>query len=543
VKIRYNPRQLVFDFWLEIHDNYCSSVHEKPREVACNNFAGARQLGRVRPNGVIASPILPDRPFMGKGPSMSVDANAAPATVPASASRLTPDEIRRQRGLAIAELSNVRPEGKDNRYRVPSQTGMGHYLVCIDRKKGPDWRCDCHDFEKRGEPCKHIHAVKIVIERTKQAEESSRPSPPSFSDRAKRQTFVEQAALAAEASPKKPTYKHDWPAYNFAQTTEKHRFQELLRDLCKGVQEPPRKQGSKPGGRMPLSRADMIFAIAFKVYSTVSGRRFMCDLEDARGRGYIDKTPHYNSIFNYLEDPELTPILGDLIRESALPLRAVEQDFAVDSSGFTTSRFIRWFDHKYGTVKAKHEFIKVSVMTGVKTNIVSAVRVGGQTSQDSPEFIPMLRETARGFKPREVSADAAYCSYDNFDAVAALGATAYIAFPVTTTGRLGGTFAKMFHLYNLNRDDYLAHYHKRSNVESTFSAIKAKFGDSLRSKTDAAMVNEALCKVLCHNLCCLVASTHELGVEATFWKQDDRATAAKSDRSECPDDAELWAWV
>ena len=46
--------------------------------------------------------------------------------------------------------------------------------------------------------------------------------------------------------------------------------------------------------------------------------------------------------------------------------------------------------------------------------------------------------------------------------------------------------------------------------------IKAKFGDSLRSKTDTAMVNEALCKILCHNLCCLVQSAYELGITATF---------------------------
>ena len=57
----------------------------------------------------------------------------------------------------------------------------------------------------------------------------------------------------------------------------------------------------------------------------------------------------------------------------------------------------------------------------------------------------------------------------------------------------------------------------RSNVESTFSIIKAKFGDSLKSKTDTAMVNESLCKILCHNVCCLIQSQYELGVEATFW--------------------------
>ena len=177
---------------------------------------------------------------------------------------------------------------------------------------------------------------------------------------------------------------------------------------------------------------------------------------------------------------------------------------------------MRWFDHKYGTVNSKHEDIKVSVMTGVKTNIVTAMRVGDQTSQDSPEFIPLVKESAKGFKLNEVSSDAAYASYDNFDEVAAHGATAYIAFPITTTGRQGGTFAKMFHLYNLNRDEYLTHYHKRSNVESTFSAIKAKFGDSLRSKTDVAMVNEILCKVLCHNLSRLVRCAEELGIETTF---------------------------
>jgi len=168
-------------------------------------------------------------------------------------------------------------------------------------------------------------------------------------------------------------------------------------------------------------------------------------------------------------------------------------------------------------VKEKHEWIKCSVMTGVKTNIVAAVRVGGQYSQDSPEFIPLVNDTAKGFTIREVSADKAYASYVNFDAIAAHGGTAYIAFPVTATGRLGGTYGKMLHSYCLQRDDYLAHYHKRSNVESTFSMIKAKFGDAVRSKTDVAMMNEALCKVLCHNVCCLIQSTCELGVEAKFW--------------------------
>ena len=81
---------------------------------------------------------------------------------------------------------------------------------------------------------------------------------------------------------------------------------------------------------------------------------------------------------------------------------------------------------------------------------------------------------------------------------------------------------KMFHLFQFNRDEFLSHYHKRSNVETTFSMIKAKFRDHVRSKTDAAMINEVLCKIICHNICCLIQETHELGisVEGTMQVQN-----------------------
>ena len=68
-----------------------------------------------------------------------------------------------------------------------------------------------------------------------------------------------------------------------------------------------------------------------------------------------------------------------------------------------------------------------------------------------------------------------------------------------------------------NRENFLQHYHKRSNVETVFSMIKAKFGSSVRAKSPIAQVNEVLCKVLCHNICVLIQSIYELGLEPTFW--------------------------
>jgi transposase len=144
---------------------------------------------------------------------------------------------------------------------------------------------------------------------------------------------------------------------------------------------------------------------------------------------------------------------------------------------------------------------------------------------------------------REVSADAAFGSYENFEAVDAIGAMPYFDFKSNTTADAGGVFRKMFHLYNLNRDEYLNHYHKRSNVESTASMVKAKFGDHLRSKTDVAMANEALAKIMCHNICCLIQSMFELGIAATFWGEDE-GEPVEAPKVETTDEMiEAWAWV
>jgi hypothetical protein len=50
--------------------------------------------------------------------------------------------------------------------------------------------------------------------------------------------------------------------------------------------------------------------------------------------------------------------------------------------------------------------------------------------------------------------------------------------------------------------------------------VKGKFGDSVRSKSDTGQINEALCKVLCHNICCLVQAIHDLGIVPTFGSGD-----------------------
>lgn len=146
------------------------------------------------------------------------------------------------------------------------------------------------------------------------------------------------------------------------------------------------------------------------------------------------------------ENPALTPILRDMITETSLPLKAVEVDFACDSSGFTTSRFVPWYDHRYGQTSRAHEWVKVHLICGVRTNIVTAVEIKGKDASDT-KFLPALVDaTAENFKLREVSADKGYGSLKNYKAIQYHGATPYIAFKSIHTGRGGGLWARMYHM-------------------------------------------------------------------------------------------------
>lgn len=393
---------------------------------------------------------------------------------------------REQRGLAIAAVCKVVQKGAV--WVVPSQSGNGKYTVSPDEQSP---YCSCPDFETRGCVCKHIFAVRYVMRREQDADGT--------------ETVTESVTITT----KRKTYPQKWPEYNAAQTNEKRNFQELLHDLCQSVAEPV-QQGR---GQRTVPLRDVLFAAVFKVYSTVSGRRFMTDLNESQEKGFLSQVPSYNTAFRLMESEDLTPILTDLIIKASLPLQAVETDFAVDSSGFSASKFVRWFDHKYGKIREEHDWVKAHIAVGVKTHVVTAVEIHERNTNDCPLLPSLLNQTAENFTVKELSADKQYASRDNFEAIRAQGADAYIMFRSGTTGASGGMFGKAFHFFSLYREEFLASYHKRSNVESAFSMMKRKFGDSIRSKTAVAMKNEVLAKILCHNICCLISAMYELGID------------------------------
>ena len=395
------------------------------------------------------------------------------------------DLSRKERGAILANETEIEPS--HGGWRVPSQSGAGTYVVTVD---GETETCTCPDHKNRQTKCKHIYAVEYT----------------------KEYKITKDGDLQVTETVTK-TYSQDWAAYNDAQRSEYRVFMELLADLCQRIEEPEQTMG-RP--RKPL--ADMVYASALKVYSGFSLRRFESMMEVAQERGHVQETCSYATVSNYMNKPEVAELLHELIALSSAPLSTVETEFAIDSSGFSTSRFGRYYDYKHGQEQKYRKWVKAHLCCGVKTNIVTAVSLTEGKAGDSPEFGPLIERTAELFGIEEVSADKAYSSQENHTIVSELGGDAYIPFRENASGKTGRSPAwkKMYHKFQLENDEFRQHYHKRSNVETVFHMLKTKFGDSVNAKNECAQFAEVLLKILCHNIVVVIHELRESGIDPGF---------------------------
>lgn len=390
-------------------------------------------------------------------------------------------QVRKEKGLAIASTNKVRQEGKY--WIVPSQSRDAQYKVELTLTGAT---CTCPDFQKHGLRCKHVWAVEYTIEKTINAD-----------------------GTTTITHTKKVTYPQNWKAYTKAQNEEVKLFDELLKDLIQNVPEEAQTMG-----RPRIPNREAIFCSVQKVYSGLSSRRAWSLYRSAQERQQIAKTPSYNTINLTMNRPELTPILHELLAISAMPLRSIETSFAVDSTGFRTNRFTEYIGDKYGTPK-EHKWVKLHGVCGTQTNVVCAVSISDKNSGDAPQLEPLMRETAKiGFTIKEVEADSAYASRRNYEVIDELGGTGYIPFRAYTSGKARGSliWKKAFLFFQNHQDEFASHYHQRSNIETTFMAIKTKFGDCLKSKNPVAQINELLCKLISYNLSVVIAEMFNLGI-------------------------------
>lgn len=316
--------------------------------------------------------------------------------------------------------------------------------------------------------------------------------------------------------PKKPTYTQNWIAYDKAKTNQTHLFHELLAGLLQLaiIEEKHSKKG-----RIGYSNSMKIFCMCIKVYYKSNLRKCESLLKELKRLNYIDKIPCFKTIDNFFNDKELTSIIDDLILITSLPLAKIEKFGAMDSTGFSISRFDRWNEFKWGKNSGKERiWRKAHIYIGTRSGICVSVKVTEKNVVDVTMVEEVMGNKSKNFEMSYFVADKAYLSRRVLEFINTLNMTPIIPFKSNSIRKARGSsmWSKMYRLWKDEPEMTNKIYHRRSLIESSFNMVKTPFGDHLMTKTFKANENEIKTKFLCNNLLILIQEAYESDIEIDF---------------------------
>ena len=160
----------------------------------------------------------------------------------------------------------------------------------------------------------------------------------------------------------------------------------------------------------------------------------------------------------------------------------------------------------------------VHISIGTESNVVVALDVRTKKGGDNVIFRSHVKRVDKHFDVDEWSGDKAYLSRENCNAVDEIGAEPWFKIKSNTTARSRGSSAWK-HMVNMSKEHpeiVDPKYHKRSNVESTNSAKKRKFGNSVRCKLPTAQKNEESFSWVAYNFSLVPRAIYEFGVPPPF---------------------------
>lgn len=318
---------------------------------------------------------------------------------------------------------------------------------------------------------------------------------------------------------KRKVYKKDEARYNLIQENELFIFLRYLPlaalFVCKN------ESLWKGEGRPPYHLRDIIICLTIQQYFGKSLRRSIGIIKFVTKNANITvKIPCFKTLDNYLNNSLIKPYLTKVIEITSKPLNELENFFATDSTGETTSTASTWFNIRSGKTIQKKDHITAHITTGTLLNTVTAVTVNAYEGEDNIIFRTHNSLTAKNFTIKEHSGDSKYLCRENCDAVEAICGKPFFRPKSNTLLKSDGSYAWLRMMLNYYNHPINAKksYNKRLNVESTNHAKKAKFGSRVRSKNDVAKENESTFQWIGYNFSVLSRANYEYNIEPYFSK-------------------------
>lgn len=274
-------------------------------------------------------------------------------------------------------------------------------------------------------------------------------------------------------------------------------------------------------GAPPAELYDILMNLSIKQYFCRSLRRSIGLIKLVKYAFKLHfKILCFKTLDNYLNNSCVRKYLDEIITYTSNPLKYLEKNFATDKTGERTKTFSSWYSLRCKKEILKRDHLNVHITTGCELHPVTSVTVLKEKGKDNIIFRKHNKNLKqKGFKVNIHSGDSIYLSRENCTAVEDIEGKPrfHLKKRLTKKPKSHPAWKKMLTYAEENPEKYDEEYHTRSNVESTNSAKKRKFGDTVHCKKDTAQEQESHLTWCSYNFTVLSRAYYELGIEPTEW--------------------------